>query len=153
VLDFSVFERKERQIKQYYLEIPLLGTYQYEKFRAFLGPYASYMVFARSSELTITDTPVLEAVDFSTFDPTGFISNLLPNSHPENVVLSRSKNGLNTFDFGIKAGIGVETDNFGANIFYSYGLNQFRTNSILDRKTHNYLQFSVNYFFEVWRRR
>ncbi|MCB0706709.1 MAG: PorT family protein [Saprospiraceae bacterium] len=108
-----------------YLQMPLLAQYNLGNFQIFLGPYASFLVGARSKELTTTTIPLLQAIDISTIDPDGNFSFLIPPAVDSEFVESSSKIGLNRFDYGATAGFGYSFDRLQLRLSYSYGLEDY----------------------------
>lgn len=146
--DLNIYEDLKSRTTQYYVEMPLLAYYRYSLFTAYLGPYFGYMVFARSKTETITNVPLLQAIDVSALDPTGTLGGFLPAPYSYSFVNGSSKKDLNPWDIGLRAGFGMEFQRVGVNIFYNYGLTDYRTKvQTGDLNGYNYFQASVNYNF------
>ncbi|MFT4602520.1 MAG: hypothetical protein ACI857_002706, partial [Arenicella sp.] len=65
---------------------------------------------------------------------------------------SSSPTGLTSFDFGLKASLGYQYEQFGFHAAYQYGLTDHRTNATGDTQRHQYFQFSINYLFAIGRK-
>ena len=147
-LDLSVYNNTKSKANQFYLEIPILGTFHYDKFNAFLGPYVGYMVFARTQKEETTYIPVLQAVDITALDPTGTIGGFLPPASSYLLTNGSSQTGLKNLDFGIRGGVGIEFDRIGINAYYNYGLLPYRPSvQIGETKPYRHFHFSVSYLF------
>jgi len=144
--DLNIYTAIKSRTTQYYVEMPLLATYSYKQFSAFLGPYVGYMVFARSKTETVTNVPLLQAVDVSSLDPTGTIATFLPD--PYEFKESTSKKGLNGIDLGLRGGVGMDFQHVGVALSYNYGLLPFRSKvQSGDVQFYNYFQTTINYKF------
>lgn len=145
-------------VSQIYTEIPLMATYTYKHFSLFAGGYAAYMITTRKKEEELINTPLTRAFDIETIlggnDPTGGLAAaLLPPGYERSFTESSSKSGFKAFDFGLKAGLRYEMDDFGLNLNYLYGLTGYQTKAASSESVnHHYFQLSLNYNFALRRK-
>ncbi len=153
-VDLSTYSIEKSRISQFYLELPLLASYKLEWFNAYLGPYVGYMLHAKRTTFSSTTIPFLQAIDVSGLDPTGgTFTAFLPPPYSEDISDSNSKKGLTNWQFGLQAGIGVEVQNIGANVFYNYGFLKHRTSvQTGQNKPYSYFNASINYKFSFGKR-
>ncbi len=146
--DLNIYTLVKSRITQYYIEMPILAFYKHSIFTAYVGPYVGYMVFARSKTETTTNVPLLQALDISALDPSGTLGGFLPDPYSYAFTKSSSKKDLNVWDIGLRTGIGIEFQRVGVNLFYNYGISDYRT-SVQTGSTfsYNYFQASFNYLF------
>jgi len=148
-VDLKTYSFQKSRITQHYIELPLLASYSLDWFNAYFGPYLGRMVHARQTTFSSTTVPFLQAVDVSALDPTGGVfTALLPPPYSEEITETTSKKGLTNWQFGLKAGMGIEVKNIGVNLFYNYGFLKHRTSvQTGPNKPYSYFQASINYKF------
>jgi hypothetical protein len=150
----TIYEKTRGIVTQYYLELPVLATAQYKNVNFCLGPYIGVMIGAKTKEETTTTVPFLQAINISGFDSTGFLSMLLPR--PESTVINESslKDNLNMLDFGGIAGIGYTVKNLKFNLYYSYGLADYRKDRMGEKvNPHQSLRFSITYLIGLTKKK
>ncbi len=151
-VDFNVYNSSKHRITQYYLEVPLMAVLRYKKFNFYTGPNFSYMLFARTLEENITEIPALSVIDFEAFDPDGQFTTFLPAASTYELKKTTSTKDLNSFDFSVRGGVGVEMDRVGINLFYNYSFLKYRNGSSNDKRNYRYFQATVSYNFDLKRR-
>jgi len=148
--DFNIYYSAQKIISTYGIEIPLLATYNYKGIAVFAGGYVNYLTFVRSRETSRTYVPFLQAFDVKQFDPDGQLSALLPPADKTEYTESTLKNNIRVWDFGAKAGISYEMNQFRVNFIYTYGIPDFRINRDGNALNPNrYYTFSINYNFGI----
>lgn len=146
--DLNIYTAIKSRTTQYYVEIPLLARYSYKQFNVFVGPYLGFMVLARAKTQTITNVPLLQAIDISALDPSGTIAPFLPEPYTETFSNSASKKALNGIDLGLRGGVGIDYQRIGIALSYNYGLLPFRAKvQTGDKQFYTYFQSTVNYQF------
>lgn len=147
-IDLNTYTEIEGRHTQNYVQLPLMGSFKWEGVSLSVGGYVGYQFSSRTRENEINNTPFVSTLDIASMDPTGLISSFLPAPHVDTFSESSNNSSLRTFDFGIKGGIGYQMDNFGVNIWYLYGLPDYRNsqgNNV--KQNHKYVQLSMNYMF------
>lgn len=145
-LNLDVYSFMNSRTSQYYLELPILGTFNYKKFNVSLGGYANYMLYSRTKKEEITEVPLLQVIDIKSLDPTGLLSNFLPEPYSYSLNENATAIGLANWDFGLRFGLGMEIDHIGINAYYNLGLSNYRS-QLTTR--YNYAQLSLNYKFSL----
>lgn len=150
LLDLNSYTTTTGRQSQHYFEFPVLAQFKYKGLGVYAGGYFGFMFAARSKETAITNTPITQTIDISSFDSTGFLSFLIPPGTSESFSESSVQQNLRTFDYGIKAGIGYTSNNIGIHAAYQFGIPDYRIDKgNSDLQNHQYFQFSVNYMFPI----
>jgi hypothetical protein len=145
-INLNQFTAITGQVKQSYIEIPLLFQYEVNSLHVFAGPYVGLMIQSRTRTRTVTEVPFLQTVDIGAVDSTGFLSLLLPPAYSDNTSESSSTSNYSRIDAGIRVGIGFETSTgLGTRLNYSFGVIDYRNDSQSTKQTHSYLQATVFY--------
>jgi len=149
-INLNTIENTNGIVSSTFIEIPVLANYKFNNFNLYLGPYGSFLLSASTTESSVTEIPILDAIDVSTLgiDPT-LLNFFLPNTDP---VISKTNNtdGLTRLDIGANIGIGYEVNNLNFNLFYSQGFLDYRTNrSDADFSSYQNIRFSVAYLFDL----
>lgn len=141
----------DRTVSEFYVEMPLMASYNYKQFSFSAGPYFAYLLSARKREIKSIDTPFLRVVDVATLVPDGVDVSLLlatlPPAEETTFTESSSKAQLQLFDMGFKAGVRYEMNNLGVNLNYQYGIFDYQTTSKDVLENHSYFQLTLNYNF------
>lgn len=151
-IDLNTYSETQFRYAQHYLELPVFARFSWKDYHVFLGGFVGYQVSATRREYTEAHTPFTTAIDW---DPIleqfgqPELALLFPPPSSESFYKTRSANGLTSFDWGAKAGIGYQAEHFGFNAMYQYGIPDFRTTPEGKRDSHHYMQFSVNYLFAL----
>lgn len=145
-IDMNTYSSTEYRQTQNYFQIPMMGTFKWKNIRLSLGGYGGFMLSANRKESFVSDTPFLNTIDLSSLGIPEFLLMFLPESHEESFSESSDKDDLRAFDYGLKGSLGYQSDNFGINVAYVFGLPDYRT-EYEDRKRHRYIQISARYMF------
>ena len=149
-VDLSTYEYTNGNVSQYYVELPLIAEFNWSNYFAFAGPYLSYQLFARSRIEEISEAPALQVIDLDAIDPDGQFSAFLPEPYTYNFRESASRSGLNDWDAGLRAGIGLKVDRFEFSTAYNFGFLPFRSDDASAAfRTYQYLQMNVAYWFDL----
>ena len=154
-IDLNTYSKIESRQSQSYIEIPVLAVLNFSGFRVSAGMYAGFMVSSKRKDKTISDTPLLSIIDLdsllgATGGAGGFLSAFLPKAHEESFSETSDKSNLTAFDFGLRAGIGYQKNEFGFYASYNFGLSDFRKDRKNDDiKRHQYFQLSVRYMLPI----
>lgn len=131
-----------------YLQVPVQANFSWNNIQLSLGGYFGFLIGARQKESIVERTPFMSTIDIASIDPTGFLSSFLPAAYKESFKESSETTNLRVFDYGLKAGIGYQFNQFGVQASYSFGLPDYRTTvgtgTVLRNK---YFQFSIRYMF------
>ena len=122
----DVIETTHGMASELFIEIPVLANYKYKNFNLYAGPYAGILLTANKKEEKRTEIPLLNVIDFSQFDSTGFINYFLPPADETTTSSKSDKENLRLLDFGFNIGIGYEMNNLHFNLMYSQGLLDYR---------------------------
>ncbi len=146
----DVTEETKGIVTETFINIPILANYKYKNLNLYLGPYAGFLLTANRKEETRTQIPLLNVFDISQFDSTGFASAFLPPADETNSSQTSGKNGLNSVDIGMIAGIGYEMNNLHFNLMYSQGFLDYRSEQgEEDLSPLNTFRFSIVYLFDL----
>jgi len=149
-IDLNSYTNYTGRQSQHYFELPIMAEYKFKGLRVYGGGYMGFMFAARSKVQEITNTPATQTIDISSLDSTGLLSFFLPAPYSESYSENSNTTNLRVFDYGVKAGVGYETNNIGFHLAYQYGIPDYR----IDREgsslqNHQYFQFSINYMFPL----
>lgn len=147
--NFDVYENQRGVISQYYINIPLMVSYDYKGLSVYAGGYCGFLIGSKTKYITVTDVPFTTAVYVDSLDESGQIAPFLPQGHTEVFSQTKSREGLNNFDYGLKGGIRLRSEfNLGINFNYIHGLADYRILPEGDPKPFRYYQLTMNYNFE-----
>jgi hypothetical protein len=146
----DVLESTEGMASEIFIKVPILANYKYKNFNMYLGPYFGLLLMANKKEEQRTQIPLLNVIDISQFDSTGFASAFFPPAD-ETVLSSKSTTeNLNSLDIGMNVGIGYEMNNLHFNLMYSQGFLDYRkdrgNDGVSPLKT---IRISIVYLFDL----
>lgn len=146
----DVYEITEGTTSQLFFTIPLLANFKFRNFNTYAGPYVGMLFSATKRQEKKTQIPLLNVIDISQFDTTGFASSFLPEAEEVSTSSRADKNNLRVMDLGFNIGIGYEINNLHFNLMYSQSFFDYRDNRNGDDfsplKT---LRFSMVYLFSL----
>lgn len=158
-IDMNQYTETNTHVRQLYLEIPVMAEYRVANFRFFGGPYAGFLLSAKTTTQEHINIPLLQVIDISSLDPTGgLLSLFLPPGETNTLTESTYKEGLNTFDYGFNAGVGYMMNNVSFQLSYSRGFTDFRSEQTgiegepqteFDDDPHQLFRVSVAYLFNL----
>ena len=149
-VDFNVYSKTRGVVSQFGLEVPLLACLNVKEFSIFAGPYMNFMVGAWKKEATDTRIPFLQAINIDSIDQSGMISSLFPPGETHTFSESSLSTGYRVFDFGFKTGMSYTADRFRLNMYYTFGIPDYRTDRGTDDvNRHSYFTMSLAYNFGI----
>ena len=156
-IDLNTYSTIESRQSQSYIEIPVLAVLNFSGFRLSAGMYAGFMVSSKRKDKITSDTPLLSTIDLDTLlglggvgGAGGLFSAFLPKAHEESFSETTDNNNLKAFDFGLRAGLGYQKNEFGFYASYNFGFSDFRKDRLNDDiKRHQYFQLSIRYMLPV----
>lgn len=151
-LEIDTYFETRTRYAHHYLELPVYAKFNWNEYYIAIGGFVGYQVSAYQRSYETQRTPTLEAFDVAAlleqFGASEYAL-LLPPPYEQVFDETKSKSGLTNFDWGAKAMIGYQSNTFGFNAGYQYGIPDFRKEpaegSITDN--HHYIQFSITYLF------
>ena len=132
---------------QYYFQIPLMVSFNYKQLGIYGGPYFGYSFASVIKEETISESPWVSAINWSSIDNTGQITAFLPKPYSYNLSTTKGSSTLNPFDFGFKFGLRYQEKRFGVNAGYTIGMLDYRSSKTGSAIRHQSFLVSVNYLF------
>ena len=156
-IDLNTYSTIESRQSQSYIEIPVLAVLNFSGFRLSAGMYAGFMVSSKRKDKITSDTPLLSTIDLDTLlglggvgGAGGLFSAFLPKANEESFSETTDKNNLKAFDFGLRAGLGYQKNEFGFYASYNFGFSDFRKDGLNDViKRHQSFQLSIRYMLPV----
>jgi len=146
----SVYEITEGTVSELFITIPILANFKFKNFNTYIGPYAGLLFSANKKQEKTTQIPLLNVIDISQFDSTGFASSFLPEAEEVSSSSKADKNNIRIMDLGFNIGIGYQMNNLHFNLLYSQSLFDYRKNKNGDDfsalKT---LRLSMVYLFDL----
>jgi len=146
----DVLEHTQGMASEVFIKIPLLANYKYKNFNMYLGPYFGLLLMANKKEEIRTQIPLLNVIDISQFDSTGFASAFLPPADETETSSKSTTENLNSLDIGFNVGIGYEMNNLHFNLMYSQSFLDYRNDKgnddISPLKT---IRISMVYLFDL----
>jgi len=158
-VDLNTYTTTYSRQSQSFIEIPLTASVKWENLHVFAGAYAGIMISSNRKKNTVSETPFMSILQLDSLiglaggGPGVFLTSLLPKAHEEVFSETSDNTNLNSFDYGLKAGIGYQKDKIGFYVSYNFGLADFRKNrGENDVQKHHYFQFSIRYLFDIRKR-
>ena len=149
-IDLNTYTSINGRQSQYYIQIPVQANFSWKNIQLFLGGYAGIMVGSKQKESTIERTPLVENLDLGALGIPDFITSFLPPAYDESFSESTDSEGLRAFDYGLKAGLGYQMDQFGVQASYSFGIPDYRVDSgDEDMRRNQFFQFSIRYMLPI----
>lgn len=146
----DVTEATNGVVSEIIIKIPILANYKYKNFNMYLGPYFGAVITATRNQETRTQIPLLNVIDISQFDSTGFASAFLPEADETSTSKRSGTDKLNMLDIGMNVGIGYEMNNLHFNLMYSHGFMDYRKDKGNDNtSTLKTIRFSMVYLFDL----
>jgi hypothetical protein len=146
----DVLESTQGMHSEIFIKVPILANYKYKNLNIYLGPYFGLLLMANKKEKVRTEIPLLNVIDISQFDSTGFASSFLPEADATESSSTSTKENLNSLDIGFNAGIGYEMNNLHFNLMYSQSCLDYRKDrgddDITPLKT---IRLSIVYLFDL----
>jgi len=147
-VDLNVYEKTKGIATENYIELPVMVSYTLRNISVSAGPYIGFLMNGKKKEEIRTTTPLLQVVDISTFDTTGFISSFLPPADETVFDESSSIDNLKRITVGAAFGLGYSMDNVRFNLNYTMSFDDYRIDRGEDEKdVHKSIRVSVSYFF------
>jgi len=149
-IDLNTYTTINGRQSQYYIQIPVQANFSWKKIQLFVGGYAGFMVGAKQKETTIERTPVVENLDFESLGIPEFIASFLPAAYDESFSENTESSDFRSFDYGLKAGLGYQMDQFGVQASYSFGIPDYRVDrGDEDIRRNQFFQFSIRYMLPI----
>ncbi len=146
----DVLESTQGMHSEVFIKIPVLANYKYKNFNMYLGPYFGLLLMANKKEEIRTQIPLMNVIDFSQFDSTGFASAFLPEADETETSSKSTTENLNSLDIGFNAGIGYEMNNLHFNLMYSQSFLDYRKDRAEDKLTPlKTIRLSIVYLFDL----
>lgn len=146
----DVLESKQGIHSEIFIKIPILANYKYKNFNMYLGPYFGLLLMAEKKEEIKTEIPLLNVIDISQFDSSGFASSFLPEANTTETSSVSTTENLNNLDIGFNVGIGYEMNHLHFNLMFSRSFLDYRTDrgddNITPLKT---IRLSMVYLFDL----
>lgn len=147
-VDFNIYSQTTGIVSLFGVEVPLLASLNYKGLSIFGGPYFNFMVGAWSRETYHQEIPFLKAINIDSIDQSGVISGFFPPAETTTFSESSSKTNFRSLDFGFKTGASYTAKNFRFNLYYTFGLPDYRnSNEGEDNNPHRYFSASLAYNF------
>lgn len=146
----DVYEVTQGTVSELFFTIPILANFKFKNFNAYIGPYVGLLFSANKKQEVKTQVPLLNVIDISQYDTTGFASSFLPEAE-ETTTSSRSdKNNIRVVDIGFNTGIGYEMNNLHFNLMYSQSFFDYRDNRENDDfSSLKTFRLSIVYLFDL----
>lgn len=146
----NIYEDTKGMVSELFIKVPILANFKFQNFNTYIGPYTSLLFSANKKQEIRTQIPLMNVIDISQFDTTGFASAFLPEADETEISSKSDKTNLNSIDIGFNIGIGYEMNNLHFNLFYSQSFLDYRkdkgNNDFSPLRT---FRFSVVYLFEI----
>lgn len=139
------------------VEIPLQVAFKSGKIQFSIGGYAGYIISAENRGTIREQTPLFQIIDIDQLlGNTGsgtpgigsFIQGFLPAADETKASETKSLNGLNRLDYGLKGGISfISSENLSFNLSYQHGLKDYREDPLEgdDFKPYKNIVFTLAY--------
>lgn len=134
-LSLDVNREYQGTVQGTFIEIPLQIEVKTGRVSFSLGGYAGYMISAESNTTVTENVPLLQVVNLAELlgEAAIFVELLLPPANDSYSETDTSKEGYNSFDYGIKGGMSyISSDNLSFNLSYQHGLRDYRFNRPVD---------------------
>lgn len=146
----DVYENGNGMVSELFIKVPILANFKFKNFNTYIGPYTGLLFSATKKEELRTQIPLMNVIDFSQFDSTGFASAFLPKADEIENSSKSDKTNLKSIDIGFNVGIGYEMNNLHFNLMYSQSFFDYRK----DRKNEAYsplrtFRISIMYLFDL----
>lgn len=167
-IDLNTYTKIEGRTSQHYFDVPIMASFKYKGMSLNVGGYVGFMFTARTRQKEITNTPFIQTIDpavliegftgtdstggsggggFGGFDVNSLISSLLPAGYEEEFTEATGMTGLRIFDYGVRANIGYQPNQFGVYAGYQFGIPDYRKSPTEKTQRHHFVQFSIRYMF------
>lgn len=151
-LDLNTYSESHGRIASHYIEIPLMARFAWKDYYLGVGGFGGFMLSAKTKTYAKSRTPFVNMIDLEPIiallgQPQ--LALLIPEPFEESTSSSSSKGGLRTWDYGLKATLGYQSDHFGFNASYQFGLPDYRTSPDGAKDRHHFVQLTINYLFEL----
>ena len=124
----NVYEITEGTVSELFITIPILANFKFKNFNTYIGPYAGLLFSANKKQEKTTQIPLLNVIDISQFDTTGFASAFLPEAEEVSSSSKADKDNIRIMDLGFNIGIGYQMNNMHFNLMYSQSIFDYRKN-------------------------
>lgn len=146
----DVYDDTKGMVSEIFIKIPVLANFKFKNFNTYIGPYFGVLLTATKKQETRTQIPLLNVIDISQFDSTGFASAFLPAADETSTSKRSDTKDLNIIDIGMNLGIGYEMNNLHFNLMYSQGFLDYRK----DKGDENFsplrtFRLSIVYLFDL----
>jgi hypothetical protein len=149
-LNTDVLESTQGIHSEVFIKVPILANYKYKNFNMYLGPYFGLLLMANKKEEIRTEIPLLNVIDISQFDSSGFASSFLPEADETESSSKSTTENLNALDIGFNVGIGYEMNNLHFNLMYSNSFLDYRKDRGDDSVTPlKAIRLSMVYLFDL----
>ena len=151
-LDLNTYSETHGRIASHYIEIPLLARFSWKDYYIGVGGFGGFMLSAKTKTYSKERTPFVDIIDLEPIiallgQPE--LAFLIPPASDEVSASTSSKGGLRSWDYGLKGVLGYQSEHFGFNASYQYGLPDYRTSPSGGKERHHFVQLTVNYLFEL----
>ncbi len=149
-LNTDVLKSKQGMHSEIFIKVPILANYKYKNFNMYFGPYFGWLLMASKKEEIRTEIPLLNVIDVSQFDSSGFASSFLPEADATESSSESTTENLNTLDIGYNVGIGYEMNHLHFNLMYSSSFLDYRKDRGDDNVTSlKTIRLSIVYLFDL----
>ncbi len=146
----DVYDDTKGMVSEIFIKIPVLANFKFKNFNTYIGPYFGMLLTATKKQETRTQIPLLNVIDISQFDSTGFASAFLPAADETSTSKRSDTKGLNLLDIGMNVGIGYEMNNLHFNLMYSQGFLDYRDDKGSDDTSPlKTFRLSIVYLFDL----
>ncbi len=140
-------------VTAHFIEIPVLGKYQYKGIAIFAGPHIGFLSTVKDVQIKESRIPFVETINYNELAGGlggAILSSLSPDAYTKVETTSTSKNNFNKYDLGFTAGLGYEFKHVTLNMAYVHGLLDYREHSTHTEKvSFKSLRFSISYLFHT----
>lgn len=151
-INLNVYSNTKNLHSLHYIEIPVLASVQFSNIQISAGPYAGFLLAAKTKSETRQEIPALSLVDLGDQIPfiDFFINTLFPGYNEPVTDVATGTSGFRKIDVGIIGDITYQLENnFNFGIRYQQGLIDFRENYTGDKKLNNSVQVLFGWRFSA----